>query len=475
MMENSSSLLLLRLLLLLAVFLNQFVSSYPNVTLKSGDLAVTIYLPSSLAQNGSNGAYYEGSRFEHGSMIGSITRKNKNNNQNHVLYGTDTWRVPHDPAWPESGVGLASEFGVGDNGDFCPYRCGWYGVNNVTNGVLGFNEARHGEAFLKIGVGALIKGSCPACDSISGYKFNSPYKFESLPRWTMSQPSVGTIAMQHEAHVKNYGYRIQKNIRLDGNTLYVTTTLVNLGIEPFSTVWYSHHFFSCDGRHIGAGYEVDMDLRASSYPIGSAIRGDGGMAGLYEEPGVLQMWSKELSNYAHVKRSDTNVKVRIHRAVEPGVRIKAEFVKDEMTAGSFGLKACGTWIGEEIPEVKQHDDKLSMYGFNLYIEEGILSPEPQLLISLKPNQSKSWTQRLVIQDDDQLPLPPLTELMQTSQKRASILLSSSAGGSSKNYRTIIHAAIIPAAMVALAMLAVLSTRQQQQQRYVSLPDAELTV
>lgn len=36
----------------------------------------------------------------------------------------------------------------------------------------------NGQSFLKIGVGELIKGSCPMCNAATGeYKFNSPYLF----------------------------------------------------------------------------------------------------------------------------------------------------------------------------------------------------------------------------------------------------------------------------------------------------------
>ena len=42
-----------------------------------------------------------------------------------------------------------------------------------------------------------------------------------------------------------------------------------------------------------------------------------------------------------------------------------------------------------------------MYDFNLYIERGTFSPEPQLLIKdLQPGQSVQWTLKLVIRDDD---------------------------------------------------------------------------
>lgn len=132
---------------------------YSNITLTSNELEVTYYLPRGahqIANINDNNLFYYSSRFDHSSMVGLIRTKSS-----HRLYGTDLWKVPHNYRWPESGAGLASEFGVGDDGDLCIFRCGWTAATDVTNGVLGYQEAASGEPFLKIGVGQLVKGSCP--------------------------------------------------------------------------------------------------------------------------------------------------------------------------------------------------------------------------------------------------------------------------------------------------------------------------
>jgi hypothetical protein len=389
--------------LVLLIFSFFSVDGYPNVTLTSGQLAVTVYLPRSLSGDGEQ-VFYESTRFDHGSMIGSIRRKKTrtsgSSNRFHELYGANLWRAPHNPFWPESGVGLASEFGVGDDGDFCTYRCGWYGVNNVTNGVLGYQEARHGESFLKIGVGELIKGTCQSCDITGVYKFNSPYQFASLPLWSMYQPSVDKLILEHEAHLKSFGYRIRKEIRLVEDTLLVTTTLTNLGLQPFATAWYSHHFFSCDDLPIGAGYSVEMEIEGM------------GREKLYDEPGYLAGWSSELSDYADISPAAGRLNIDLMKTIEPGRRIKAEFRKDDNTEGSFTLIGCGTRIREDLPDVHRTPiDPVSMYGFNLYMERDTLSPEPQLLIQLESSHSKTWTQRLIFSDasfsEDTDKRPPL--------------------------------------------------------------------
>lgn len=450
-----------------------FANAFPNVTLTSGELAVTVYLPRSLATNDDEQVFYESSRFEHGSMIGSITRRKKSTKtsgaEKHELYGTDLWRTPHNPFWPESGVGLASEFGVGDDGDFCTYRCGWYGVNNVTNGVLGYPQARTGEPFLKIGVGALIKGSCQACDITDGYKFNSPYRFASIPLWSMYQPSVGHLILEHEAHLGKYGYRLKKDIKLEEDTLLVTTTLTNLGVEAFSTVWYSHHFFSCDSKPIGPGYQVEMDLKDNG-------EGNGDVHDMYDEPGVMASWSRALRKYARVKAHEEaeTVTVDMNRDVEPGTRIKAEFKKDERTSGAFAINACGTYMEEDIPELQNRpNDPVNMYGFNLYIERGTLSPEPQLLLHLQSSHSKTWTQRLVFSDSPSVVQNDQQKQDLLSQKYQQSLVSNTGFATSKpkkQHRQTTVSGLFVLLIVSIGAFALLAQRGRQR-RYRSIPDA----
>jgi hypothetical protein len=370
---------------------------------------VVLYLPAGAekSHDEDNRIFYHGSRFDHGSMIGSVTLRRRyigssdmEKIDRHVLYGTDMWRIPHNTDWPESGVGLASEFGVGDDGATCFFRCGWPEASGITNGLLGYQEAANGESFLKIGVGELIKGSCPDCDSTDDYRFNSPYLFASESRWKVthvgknSLNEISAIQMEHEATLNEFGYNLRKDIVLSDNVLTVTMTLKNLGVAPFSTVWYSHHFFTCDGNAVGPGYSIDMNLNGqSSNPV-------------YTEPSTWS-WSTPLDRYGETTSYPNSVHIDMKRTLEPGTRIKAEFADDHTTKGGFTLSACSTAIEATIEshDFSRHDENslISMYAYNLYIERGTFSPEPQILIrDLQPNQETTWTLKLVIRDDGEV-------------------------------------------------------------------------
>ena len=294
-------------------------------------------------------------------------------------------RPPHDPWWPESGIGLASEFGVGDDGDFCNWRCGWYEVSDVNNGVLGYQQAQPGQSFLKIGVGELVKGSCSSCDSTEIYNFNSPYKFAKTPKWNeVKSESKHGIALEQEIYLNEHGYKLTKDVWLEDNTLKIKHTLINLGRVPFATAWYSHHFFTCDSRPVDVGYEADLNLPSNG--------------GHYSEPGTWS-WSQPIDEYAKVKSYGDRVMVRMDRPVEASTRIKAEFQRDDQSDGGFTVKGCGTSIDESILEVNQ-PGSVKMYAYNFYIESGTFSPEPQYYMHLYPGETTTWTQQLVFRDSE---------------------------------------------------------------------------
>lgn len=435
---------------------------YANVTLTSlgGDLSVVVYLPIGIKP--SEALYYFSSRFDHGSMIGSIRRKvylPSGQVRTHTLYQDGMWRQPHNTNWPESGVGLAAEFGVGDDGDLCLFRCGWYGSGGLTNGVLGYREAKLGEQFLKIGVGKLVKGSCPACDSSEDYKFNSPYQFAEIPEWSMSQSDPQSVQLYHQAFLRDHGYSLKKEISLVDDTLSVTTTLTNLGRNAFSTVWYSHNFFTCDDVAVGPDYLLDLNLNGDQDP-------------LYEEPGTWS-WSTPLDNYARVQRNSGHITVQMLWAVEPGIRVKSEFTRDDTTNGGFSLHACGSKITSAIPQTEDPTSGISMYAYNLYLERGTMSPEPQILMHLDPGQSATWSQKLTIGDESM----PDEAWQYQANLRAASLAGSVASTTDLMER---HPILIP--VVALTMLALtlqsvvrLQRRRQMQHRYSRIGDVPDTI
>jgi hypothetical protein len=101
----------LHVMLLLLARATLSSASYSNATLVSedGDIEVVVYLPVGLKPT--EPTYYVSSRFDHGSMIGSIKLKSRRVVgdeiivKTHELFGGENWRLPHNSQWPESGIG----------------------------------------------------------------------------------------------------------------------------------------------------------------------------------------------------------------------------------------------------------------------------------------------------------------------------------------------------------------------------------
>ena len=162
---------------------------YASVELSVPGLSASFFLPPIIESDGARRkqpqSYYRSSRFDWGTMVGDVLLR-ATDGSTHTLFDSSVWRWPHDPTWTESGVGLAAEFGCGEDGDVC--NEGWGAEGLSSNGVLGYSEAGAGGSFLKLGVGALRKGSCPGCNGTDAgdlYRFNRPYRHVTAPEWRL--------------------------------------------------------------------------------------------------------------------------------------------------------------------------------------------------------------------------------------------------------------------------------------------------
>jgi len=332
------------------------VAAHPSVTIGGEHLQATVFLP------GVENAFYTANRFDHGTMVGDIKLGE------HLLFPTDFWRQPHDPASSDNACGLASEFGCGIEGSFCDgsdgSEAGWgaYSVN-ATNGVLGFEEAQVGEPFLKIGVGKLVKNS----DDYNPFEIN---EHSEAPIWTVDHTQT-SVNMTHEAQLNSkWGYRLHRTFQMSDNSLTYETELENTGSEDFITTHYSHNFLSHDHQEVGPGWELSLDTDLEDY----------------SEPGV-GFWSTPLTDHWEFSSSDN-----VWRATNAiGVdKIKAQF-------RSSTHDASGTYtatFNKSFSVRSEVTGPLPLFAFSLYIESTTLSPEPVQWISVPSGQKVRFGHKL---------------------------------------------------------------------------------
>ncbi len=187
----------------------------PQITLSNGLITTTLYLPDT-AQG-----YYRGTRFD---WAGAF--KNLDHNGHSYI---EQWFQHYDPYFHDAINGPAEEFTP-----------------------LGFTEAKPGDTFVKIGVGALRRVD------------EKPYAFATMhtvanygKRTVKTQkhaPFTDVVTFTHElTDASGYGYRYSKTVKLVKGKpeLVLEHRLKNTGQKLIETSVYNHNFWIIDQQPTG--------------------------------------------------------------------------------------------------------------------------------------------------------------------------------------------------------------------------------
>jgi hypothetical protein len=192
------------------------VTAAETAILTHGDMAITIPLPSGTET---------GTRFDAGSMALRATWRGR------ALFGSYTHLN-----YPETNTaaGFAEEYDSGDR-----------------NLPPGFASAGEGEAFLKLAVGALRRGSQPYVSwKTQPVAERGTWHAERGPDWAelrWDSPVVGPTACS-----------LVRRLTLRADGFSVERRLINRGQAAITTEHYAHHFLTFEGRPLATGYEVEL-------------------------------------------------------------------------------------------------------------------------------------------------------------------------------------------------------------------------
>ncbi len=206
-------------ILLLALPLVCTAADYPEAQISNGVLRVKLLLPD--AQNG----YYRGTRFDWSGAISSLQFKG------HEYFGK--WFDHYDPKIHDAIMGPVEEF--------------------LTNGTgLGYEEAKPGESFVKIGVGAIRKPEEPA------FRQFGTYDISNNGKWTIRKTADFVEFTQELSDTLGYSYTYKKTVRLvPGKAeMVLEHSLRNTGRKAIVTSVYEHNFYMLDHQPAGPGYSV---------------------------------------------------------------------------------------------------------------------------------------------------------------------------------------------------------------------------
>ncbi len=212
------------------IYSQQVMSDYPATEISNKHVKMKLYLPD--PENG----YYRATRFDWSGIISSLEYNG------HQYFGE--WKSTHDPFFHE---------------DLCGP------VEASINPGLGYDEAKTGGRFIRIGVGVLEK------PDETEYHWNHTYKIVDHGEWTIDQ-GMDWIEFQHKVKSETgWGYIYTKRIELkkDEPGFTITHILRNTGSKIIETDQFNHNFFVIDGQTTGLDFIVrfpfvvrtDNDLR----------------------------------------------------------------------------------------------------------------------------------------------------------------------------------------------------------------------
>jgi hypothetical protein len=258
----------------------------PPLSISNGLVTMKVLPPD--AQRG----YYQGTRFDWSGQVASLEYKG------HNWFGQ--WNpAPYDPKLHDAIMGPVEEF--------------------RTNGAgLGFDEAKPGESFIRIGVGSVRRPDLNPYQTFRSYDIVDPGK------WTVKR-HADRIEFTQSLKLGGYAYVYRKTLRLVKGkpVLQIEHSLRNTGVKTIQTEQYNHNFFVMDGKPTGPDATVTFAF---------APRATQDLKGLAEIQGRKLVYLKELapgqSTFTQIEgfgKTAADYDLRLeHRAAGIGVHITGD-------------------------------------------------------------------------------------------------------------------------------------------------------
>lgn len=170
------------------------------------------------------GAAYSGPRFDWTGFVTQVTLDGK----------VSFCQREDDANEGTGGAGLCNEFGI-----FAP---------------VGFDDAKPGEWFPKIGVGLLQR------PDRRPYSFARPYELRPFPISVTTRPASVTFRVT-PVECRGYAVSLVKTLRVRANRLTVTYKLRNTGCKTVATHEYCHNFIAVNAAPIGPDYTLELPFK----------------------------------------------------------------------------------------------------------------------------------------------------------------------------------------------------------------------
>ena len=317
--------------------------SYPTASISNGLIQATLYLPD--AEQG----FYRSTRFDWSGVIGSLEYAG------HQYYGP--WYTKSEPPvrdFEYRGADIVTGAQSTITGPSEEFRT-----------PQGYETAKPGDTFLKVGVGVLRRIDDADYSPYANYPVVDP------GTWT-SNPRPHAVEFTQEVHdpATGYGYRYHKTVRLTPSRpeLVIEHSLTNIGSRPIETSQYNHNFLTLDGATTGLGFLIRVPFQIETTsppdPAYAEIRGNEiAYLKLFEDQDRVSFPIEGYSNQA----SDYDILVENPR-LGAGFRVTADKPLSRMALWSIRSTLCM----EPFIDVSTNPDETTSWTltYNYYETEG---------------------------------------------------------------------------------------------------------
>lgn len=247
-------------------------SNFPKASLTNGILDAVLYLPDPAK------GYYRGYRFDWSGVVPCLAYKG------HTYFGV--WFPHYDPLLHDAITGPVEEFRTADD--------------NADDNAWGYQHAKPGEPFVKLGVGVLRR------TNDAPYKFANAYPLIDGGKWTTRTTRDSATFTHHLKGPSGFAYVYTKVLKLEKNrpVLVLEHELKNTGTAPIETDVYDHDFYMIDNAVTGPDMVVRFPFAPTADPEFKNARIDGKQI-IYERElpagesaaGALTGYSAQASDY----------------------------------------------------------------------------------------------------------------------------------------------------------------------------------
>lgn len=318
----------------------------PQAELSNDALRLKVYLPD--ADKG----FYRGTRFDWSGMIESLVYAG------HKYYGP--WFQRTDPKVRDF-VYQGNEIVASP----CTAATGPAEEFSTNNRAPGFDEAKPGGTFLKIGVGVLRRPDATDYDHYKLYEIVDPGKWK-----TNVTRTTAAFTQQVNDPVSGYGYEYRKTLRLarSGPEMTIEHSIRNTGRNALSSRVYNHNFLVIDEAAPGPDLTVSVpfEIRSDQPP----------------DPKLAEIRGKQ---------------ILYRKALEGEERVMTQMAGFGASAADYDVRVVNTKTGAGVRIIADRPLARLM----LWSIRAVMAVEPFVEFTVQPGETYAWklTYRYLKQGD----------------------------------------------------------------------------